>query len=802
MNQEKVNDESKRLDLSVWSTIEDCTDTEIKEVDELWFFEQSKRFREEIKSEDDLLNMSKTNLIEGLWWSGKTSFLNMMLWQIKNDKEFLKWKNVVPVFFTPRYIVDPKDFFKSFFDALRNTLLQKKYNEGLVDTTKDFLSLVDWVDDSWVTFFKNIFSYFLPQKNWTINATIDELEHIFSKDYSDYFIVLVIDEVDRIWVQELQEFSKILDIAKQLADRCQNLIVFCWWDQRYMEKLMIPWQIWVDQIHFQEFLQKFFDDFWHTHFADDALHFLISDSLRSLGVSTELSHIKVICDKLNELRYFVVIRNLKRHLKKLKKYFNNLHSISYKRISEDLISQNERSKRKFYDGQVFSFYLEFFYRLTLFRFKSNDISKAYEEMLGHGYPIKGLYDEKKRSLKEDYYYKSLHKFKLWIPLFENTSKIKSDTLFLWFSNVFKPMFLFISNLDRDFFQYVEILIFYEKIAGFISSSLNSAKEWSLAYKQYLFQWNIRADAWNNWIMLTRFQMQKLNTDFHKYFDFLKYLLELLKEPQVIDFIRLWTFISWENNLVDVTDVIVEVYHRYVEKWWTLNNESYIKEFISLFDDKPLERFFLLKKLYALSIAKNNSWYSHFEKFCHEFLDVDVNDTQVWDFDLTETVSWSKYLWIYFLKMVFEFWEEWKLDQIISEKLETLNLSIHDVELIQLVRQILGVFYGDRLLKKEDQERFIEQLFSDKMKLQILFSMIQRDPSPYWAESHFVFSRDTYSNDVLKKLAELFDQQELYSSTNLYIFKTINSKVQLAEVTWEEKDAVRDELKNRISQITS
>ncbi len=90
----------KNKDISLWKNCQNLTEDEIKSCDELNFLAKSQKYIENYLLDEDFESRGWMHFITGFWWSGKTSFINCILWQLKNSNfQFIKDKKVLPIFF-------------------------------------------------------------------------------------------------------------------------------------------------------------------------------------------------------------------------------------------------------------------------------------------------------------------------------------------------------------------------------------------------------------------------------------------------------------------------------------------------------------------------------------------------------------------------------------------------------------------------------------------------------------------------------------------------------------------------------
>ena len=65
------------------------------------------------------------------------------------------------------------------------------------------------------------------------------------RTFSDVPILMVtakVDEIDRLSNEELHSMSKLLDMIKEIAERCENVYVLCGWSSQYLEQHVVAGQ--------------------------------------------------------------------------------------------------------------------------------------------------------------------------------------------------------------------------------------------------------------------------------------------------------------------------------------------------------------------------------------------------------------------------------------------------------------------------------------------------------------------------------------------------------------------------------
>lgn len=203
---------------------------DIKENDDLWFFELSKR------------NLSKlgvwTLLVQWARWSWKSTFLKYLCWQKKNETK-KDDDRFICIHFTPRYFNSNK-FYESFMEVLKNKLIQKKYCAELSNELDDLLRVLNVTEWFW---YKMLWGVLWNKSNKSIESIISSISDIISKSYSEYTIMIVVDEIDRLHVNDLIEVGKLLEFIKILDSRSLNISTVFARDSSYLARIVIPWSI-------------------------------------------------------------------------------------------------------------------------------------------------------------------------------------------------------------------------------------------------------------------------------------------------------------------------------------------------------------------------------------------------------------------------------------------------------------------------------------------------------------------------------------------------------------------------------
>ena len=268
---------------------------------------------------------SGMNFITWLWGSGKTFFIEKTLKYFKNpenhlweSKDYLWKREFIRIDFSPRNLETTGSIYSHFLDTFISELLSKKYDPNLKSYKSNLLKIVGaWTGNNYLDMFFKLF-----------NSSTDNIEDILKSinislqtTYKDYFIVIVIDDIDRVEKMRLLNIGKILNLLKNLTDiqkkekADSNLICFYSADSNYLNNFYL-WDRQEEKgINFYQYFNKFRDtqiDIYESTY-ENLITFLANSSIEikdNKGTRETRYLCKNLCDSLKEKDIAVTIRDL------------------------------------------------------------------------------------------------------------------------------------------------------------------------------------------------------------------------------------------------------------------------------------------------------------------------------------------------------------------------------------------------------------------------------------------------------------------------------------------------------------
>ena len=268
---------------------------------------------------------SGMNFITWLWGSGKTFFIEKTLKYFKNpenhlweSKDYLWKREFIRIDFSPRNLETTGSIYSHFLDTFISELLSKKYDPNLKSYKSNLLKIVGaWTGNNYLDMFFKLF-----------NSSTDNIEDILKSinislqtTYKDYFIVIVIDDIDRVEKTRLLNIGKILNLLKNLTDiqkkekADSNLICFYSADSNYLNNFYL-WDRQEEKgINFYQYFNKFRDtqiDIYESTY-ENLITFLANSIIEikdNKGTRETRYLCKNLCDSLKEKDIAVTIRDL------------------------------------------------------------------------------------------------------------------------------------------------------------------------------------------------------------------------------------------------------------------------------------------------------------------------------------------------------------------------------------------------------------------------------------------------------------------------------------------------------------
>jgi hypothetical protein len=686
--------------------------------DSLGFFKKAKDFWDIVSDKE---NPSKMSLIEWLRGSGKSSFINILLKVIQEDKK--DW--FLPVLFTPRYL-EPDKFYQSFFEQFSSVLLQYRYDDELLTNTQDIIEVLWWVHDSMKSI-TGLLSFFFKKQKKSPSELIENFVQVITKTYSNQTIVIVVDEIDRLWNEELHHFAKLLDIIKQIAERCNNVYVLCAWSQQYLEQQIVAGQRDDDKkaITYQEYCNRFFDEVIRFSSQDGEF---VKWVKTMFNIELNESQFKNMINHCQENRITFVMRNAKRILSSLKKTLETWDS--YITI-KDFYDDNKKLNRLEEIIKNFD-YIEYLYWMIFYRYKWNLLDVIYDT-LNPKWENKNRWiqtNTEKRTKENDKRWELINQYTLYNTIFVIAEKSYND----W-EQQFNIFYKFIKDRDlKALIQSKDRELCYEKFAKELydwwEEEIFNLVNYVWSHQDIFFIW-IR---FNNGLFAVWAEYRTLLYDNwsdaskRKFFwDFLK---KLVSDKDFIT--SLWnsssfTISDMNENIGTISNIIVELSQRSQERDIDLSDyvtKDYIDDIYTYMKKNDLAYYMFARKLYSLSIAEGNSGYDKFESYAKYKWDTNAISIKIKSISIDPKQKWkgSQYLYQYYLQALKKFVDKYKFD----DRLQLLFVDITNKDLIQQCHGTVWFLLQDLAnCSDDDKMKLIESLFTEDMIKKMLFANLVR-----------------------------------------------------------------------------
>lgn len=361
---------------------------------------------------------SGMNFITWLWGSGKTFFIEETLKYLKEPKDYLWERKFIRIDFSPRNLETTASIYSHFLDTFISGLLSEKYDPNLKGYKSNLLKILwAWIGNNYLDMFFKLFNS--PIEN--VQDILKSINNSLKTTYKDYFVVVVIDDIDRVEKKDLLNIGKILNLLKNLTsiqkednDKNKsdpNLICLYSADSNYLNNFYL-WDSQEEKgINFYQYFNKFRDtqiDIYDTTY-ENLITFLANSIIEvkdNKGNQETRYLCKNLCDSLREKDIAVTIRDLF-FLKKeiLEKFQQNINKAK-KELEKynDIISREEcDSYFYFWDTRV-NIFLWYLYIKSVYEkdpyilsdltfYYSNDLSLT--EMFSPK-------DDKVRAIKDKY----------------------------------------------------------------------------------------------------------------------------------------------------------------------------------------------------------------------------------------------------------------------------------------------------------------------------------------------------------------------------------------------------------------
>lgn len=354
--------------------IDDCLNLSpiIKDYIEYQLFEQEKG-KYNIKS--------GMNFITWLWGSGKTFFIEETLKYLKEPKDYLGepkgylWKRkFIRIDFSPRNLETTASIYSHFLDTFISELLSEKYDPNLKGYKSNLLKILGaWTGNNYFDIFLKLFNS--PSEN--VQDILKSINNSLKTTYKDCFVLVVIDDIDRVEKKDLLNIGKILNLLKNLTsiqkeDKDKNksdpnLICFYSADSNYLNNFYL-WDRQEEKgINCYQYFNKFRDsqiDIYEATYKN--LITFLASSILEIRDNNNILEIQHLCtnlyDSLKEKDITLTIRDLLFLEKEiLEKFQQNIDKAKENLEKYNDIIPEESINSYFYSGSnridIFSLYL-------------------------------------------------------------------------------------------------------------------------------------------------------------------------------------------------------------------------------------------------------------------------------------------------------------------------------------------------------------------------------------------------------------------------------------------------------------
>lgn len=185
-------------------------------------------FRSKVQNVVDILNTSNIAVnksysigVVGEWGKGKTSFMNLVKYELKKGENNKRW---IIVDFNPHRSATAGDIQRDFLNAFSYEL--GKYYSGFSHLFSRYIRALSLDGSpSYVKLFTNIFSS-------TRNELREKIRNVIKRN--DYNIVVFIDDFDRLNRDEIIEVFKLIDLNASFP----NTFFITGYDETYVNRLL------------------------------------------------------------------------------------------------------------------------------------------------------------------------------------------------------------------------------------------------------------------------------------------------------------------------------------------------------------------------------------------------------------------------------------------------------------------------------------------------------------------------------------------------------------------------------------
>lgn len=323
---------------------------------------------------------SGMNFITWLWGSGKTFFIEEILNYL--NKDYLWEKKLIRIDFSPRNLETTKSIYSHFLDTFIWELLSKKYDPNLKGYKSNLLRVLG--SETGNTYFNLLFKFFnSPSEN--VQDILESINNSLKTTYKDYFVVIVIDDIDRVEKKDLLNIGKILNLLKNLTSiqkedkdkSAPNLICLYSADSNYLNNFYL-WDRQEEKgINFYQYFNKFRDSQIDVYDATyQSLITFLEYSILEIDNKVDIYKIReceLLFKSLKEKDIAVTIRDLL-FLKKeiLEKFQQNIDKAQIELVEySDIIPHEEVSSYFYFWDSWVTIFLLYLYTKSIYEKDAN-----------------------------------------------------------------------------------------------------------------------------------------------------------------------------------------------------------------------------------------------------------------------------------------------------------------------------------------------------------------------------------------------------------------------------------------------
>lgn len=381
----------------------------------------------------------------------------------------------MPIFFNPWNLQSTKNIYEHFLDVLSSALLQEKYDKKLKTYTKDLLSILDKSGNSWLT----ILSYLFSSTVENLDDTLFWIAQSISETYKDFYIVVVIDEIDRLGKEDLVNVWKILNLLNKTIWLTENKNFICLYaaDSRHLysfsfsdnEQIGTP-------LNFYQYFKKFSTTKYDVYSTtkQEMVNYIIETipkQDKNKKKNTEDLTLRIFQSiqlELEQLGIAITMRDINFLIKQIKYLQNNVKEKLADKFDDQYLDLSISVKlyiSRFIDEKLFSpmFYGHLIYCISLFE-KDPELKYLLNELvLKASYIAKYIPASKSEQQESDLITKYFQKFESkWIRFsyMWNTSYWYSeDDIKTIFTEFIKSDFFFIKDIleGEKFYQWIDYI---------------------------------------------------------------------------------------------------------------------------------------------------------------------------------------------------------------------------------------------------------------------------------------------------------------------------------------------------------